>query len=141
MYMLEKGRYVVELTVREILKRSHFKNTNIAAGNNGLDRKVKWVHIVEIETFGHLLNGKEMILSTGVEWANDTGKSLFYLQQLLDFNASALCIELIGDNQSPPLEMRSEERRVGKECRAGWWKCHWKKRIVNNGRREGEEQI
>ena len=105
MYMLEKGRYVVELTVREILKRSHFKNTNIAAGNNGLDRKVKWVHIVEIETFGHLLNGKEMILSTGVEWANDTGKSLFYLQQLLDFNASALCIELIGDNQSPPLEM------------------------------------
>src|SRR5690554_8168705 len=22
--------------------------------------------------------------------------------------------------------MRSEERRVGKECRAGWWRCHGK---------------
>src|SRR5690625_584644 len=94
------GRFVVELTVKDILKRSYFKNTDIAAGHNGLDRKVKWVHIVEIATFGHLLNGEEMILSTGVEWANDTEKSLHYLKQLLDFNASALCIELSGDNQS-----------------------------------------
>src|SRR5690625_7966919 len=86
MYILEMGRYVVELTVKDILKRSYFKNTDIVAGHNGLDRKVNWVHIVEIATFGHLLNGEEMILSTGVEWANDTEKSLHYLKQLLDFN-------------------------------------------------------
>lgn len=105
MHILETGRYVVELTVKDILKRSYFKNTDIVAGHNGLDRKVNWVHIVEIATFGHLLNGEEMILSTGVEWANDAEKSLHYLKQLLDFNASALCIELSGDNQSPPPEM------------------------------------
>src|SRR5947209_18648317 len=25
-------------------------------------------------------------------------------------------------------ELRSEERRVGKECRSGWWACHLKKK-------------
>src|SRR5699024_12268826 len=29
-----------------------------------------------------------------------------------------------GVNQSPLLSMRSEERRVGKECRARWWTSH-----------------
>lgn len=95
----------MELTVKDILKRTYFKNTDIVAGHNGLNRKVNWVHIVEIATFGHLLNGEEMILSTGVEWANDKIKSLHYLKQLLDFNAAALCIELSEANQNLPPEM------------------------------------
>src|SRR5262249_58149710 len=27
------------------------------------------------------------------------------------------------------LQCRSEERRVGKECRAGWWGCHYKRKM------------
>src|SRR5688572_13540081 len=34
----------------------------------------------------------------------------------------------------PPAPARSEERRVGKECRSRWWADHWKKTT----RREGE---
>ncbi|WP_029266403.1 PucR family transcriptional regulator [Virgibacillus alimentarius] len=97
----------MELTIRAILQRSDFQDTEIVAGNKGLNRKVKWVHIVEIENFGHLLHGRELILSTGSEWANDKEKSLYYLQQLLDFKASGLCIDLNGRNQiqSLPTEM------------------------------------
>src|SRR5690606_40741196 len=28
----------------------------------------------------------------------------------------------------PRRSRRSEERRVGKECRSWWWRCHYKKR-------------
>ncbi|TXL66802.1 hypothetical protein FHP05_05370 [Cerasibacillus terrae] len=94
------------LTVKEILKRPHFQDVEILAGKKGLKRKVSWAHIVEINTFGHLLNGQEVILTTGMNWDNeDTEKCLHYLQQLLDHHASALCIELGTHMKNVPQEM------------------------------------
>lgn len=95
----------MELSIKDVLKRPHFQDTKVIAGNKGLNRKIKWVHIVEIETFGHLLNGQELILTTGGDWASDKDKSLHYLQQLLDHNASALCIELSENTESPSQNM------------------------------------
>ncbi|MEI3604327.1 PucR family transcriptional regulator [Pseudogracilibacillus sp. SE30717A] len=93
------------LIVRDILKRPFFKNTKLLAGQKGLDRAVNWAHIVEVAKFGHLLNGNEVILTTGLGWANNEEKSLSYLQQLLDYNASALCIELVIHVNSLPQKM------------------------------------
>ena len=56
------------LTVSDILKRKHFEHVEVVAGHNGLNRTVKWVHVVEVAKIHHLLNGKELILSTGVGW-------------------------------------------------------------------------
>jgi len=83
------------LKVNDMLRTTNFKNARILAGANGLNREVKWVHIVEITQIGHLLHGNEVILTTGIGWADDEEKSLAYLQQLLDHNVSALCIELV----------------------------------------------
>src|SRR5699024_5783369 len=94
--LLDKiGGDFMALDVSDILKRPFFKKSKILAGAKGLKRKVEWVHIVEIARFGHLLNGKEVILTTGLGWADDEEKSLSYLQQLLDYGATALCIELV----------------------------------------------
>lgn len=93
------------LLVSDILKRPFFENTKILAGRKGLNREVKWAHIVEIARFGHLLNGKEVILTTGIGWAHEDEKSLSYLQQLLDYNASALCIELVIHTKTLPKKM------------------------------------
>lgn len=82
------------LIVKDLLKRPHFERAEVLAGKNGLQRQVTWAHIVEIDTFGHLLHGQEVILTTGMGWADDEEKSLHYFQQLLDYEASALCIEL-----------------------------------------------
>src|SRR5690554_7767375 len=93
------------LLVKDLLNRPFFENVSILAGRNGLNREVKWSHIVEIARFGHLLNGKEVILSTGIGWAHDEEKSLSYLQQLLDYNASALCVELVFHTKELPQKM------------------------------------
>lgn len=84
----------VGLRVKDLLQRPHFEGIELLAGKDGLHRPIKWAHIVEIETFGHLLNGQEVILTTGMGWADDEEKSIHYVQQLLDYEASALCIEL-----------------------------------------------
>lgn len=82
------------LTVREALKRSPFANARLVAGSGGLDRQIRWVHILEISTLENLIYGNEMILATGVGFNLDTAQSVRYMEKLIQQNAACLCIEL-----------------------------------------------
>lgn len=83
-----------QLTVADILGRNHFENAIVAAGEEGLNRMVKWVHVVEVTNIRNLLNGKELILSTGVAWKEDEELFVSILQQLIENDAAGLCIEV-----------------------------------------------
>jgi purine catabolism regulator len=85
---------VLQLTVKEILERPLFQKAEAFASEEALNRIVKWVHIMEVTQVGHLLNGHELILCTGIGWHDDEALSLLFLQQLIDSGASGLCIEL-----------------------------------------------
>ncbi len=82
------------LMVKDILERKHFENVEIIAGEEGLGRLVKWVHVVEIINIRNLLNGSELILSTGVAWKDNHNIFLSLVQQLIDSDAAGLCIEI-----------------------------------------------
>ncbi|WP_027409698.1 PucR family transcriptional regulator [Anoxybacteroides tepidamans] len=83
-----------QFTVFDVLKRKHFQHTQVIAGHEGLHRTVKWVHVVEVTNINKLLNGKELILSTGVGWRENEELFLSFLQQLIECDASGLCIEI-----------------------------------------------
>lgn len=87
-------QYHFQLTVTDILKRKHFENIQFIAGQRGLYRVVKWVHVVEVTKIKSLLNGNELILSTGVGWRNDPQAFIAFLQELIESNASGLCIDM-----------------------------------------------
>lgn len=53
-------------SVEDILVRKYFEHAKVIAGHNGLSRQVKWVHVVEVTSIKNLLNGNELILSTGI---------------------------------------------------------------------------
>lgn len=82
------------LAVKDILNRKHFEMTKVIAGSEGLTRQVKWVHVVEVPNIKKLLNGNELILSTGVVWKDNDKQLLDFLQQLIDCGAAGLCIEI-----------------------------------------------
>ncbi|SFC70545.1 purine catabolism regulatory protein [Bacillus sp. OV322] len=82
------------ITIEEILKRKHFDKSCIAAGNHGIQRLVKWVHVVESTQVNHLLNGNELILTTGLGWKDDESLFMPFLQELIAAQASGICIEL-----------------------------------------------
>ncbi|MDQ0999677.1 purine catabolism regulator [Neobacillus niacini] len=84
----------VKLSVQEILNNKHFRHAKVIAGKTGLCRLVRWVHVMEVTSISNLLNGNELILSTGIGWRGnkDTFRSL--VQQSIDSNAAGLCIEL-----------------------------------------------
>jgi purine catabolism regulator len=78
----------VKLSVQEILNNKHFRHAKVIAGKTGLCRLVRWVHVMEVTSISNLLNGNELILSTGIGWRGnkDTFRSL--VQQSIDSNAA-----------------------------------------------------
>lgn len=83
-----------QLKVANILERKHFENALVVAGKEGVQRIVKWVHVVEVTNIRNLLNGQELILTTGVAWKNDENLFVTIVKQLLEYHAAGLCIEM-----------------------------------------------
>ncbi|MBA4536309.1 PucR family transcriptional regulator ligand-binding domain-containing protein [Bacillus aquiflavi] len=82
------------LSVEEILTRKHFECSEVVAGIDGVTRSVKWVHVVEVTNIKKLLNGQELILSTGVGWKENDALFRSFLLQLIESDAAGLCIEI-----------------------------------------------
>ncbi|MDE5414827.1 PucR family transcriptional regulator [Alkalihalobacterium chitinilyticum] len=93
------------ITIKEILQRKHFDKTEVVAGVDGLNRNVKWVHVVEVINIRKLLNGHELILTTGLGWKDNTALFISFLKQLIESNASGLCIELGTHTSNIPQEV------------------------------------
>src|SRR5690606_34546223 len=72
----------------------HFKDAKVIAGKHGLDRKVRWVHILETNDFDTFIHGEELILTTGVGIQLGLSSQVGFLKKLIQLNASCLCIEL-----------------------------------------------
>ncbi|ADC49865.1 transcriptional regulator, PucR family protein [Alkalihalophilus pseudofirmus OF4] len=91
------------ISIEEIVKRKHFDHIEVVAGALGLDRLVKWVHVVEVVQIKNLLRGHELILTTGLGFKDDPSLFVQFVKQLIDCEAAGLCIE-IGTNTStiPP---------------------------------------
>ncbi|MFG6149401.1 PucR family transcriptional regulator [Halobacillus sp. B23F22_1] len=81
-------------SIHTILGRDHFKCASVVAGNKGLDRLVKWVHVFEITEVRENLKGGELVLSTGFGWKENDELFLSLLEQLIERNVAGLCIEL-----------------------------------------------
>ncbi|PTX63358.1 purine catabolism regulator [Melghirimyces profundicolus] len=83
------------LTVAEILERPLFRHAKVVAGADGLDRPVRWVHVLEIMDGSSYVHGHEMILMTGVGLGRDKELKVKYIRELVESRVSALCIELV----------------------------------------------
>jgi len=99
--------YMVEfvLTVNDILKRKTFTSARVIAGSKGLTRQVKWSHILEVKEFESLINGGELILTTGVGLQLDHPTKHNYVKSLIEKNAAGICIEIGTYFNEIPIEL------------------------------------
>lgn len=86
------------MTVRAALDLEVFSRVAVTvyAGEDNLDRKVRWVHPTEIPDIAQFLNGGEMLLTAGLGIGPDPDKQRDYITRIADANAAVLILELGG---------------------------------------------
>ncbi len=82
------------IRVRNVLARPLLADAQLIAGEKGLGRLVRWVHILDIADVRSFIRGGEFILTTAVIVGHSEEKFRRYVQQLIEGGASALCVEL-----------------------------------------------
>jgi purine catabolism regulator len=74
----------------------------VVAGESGLDRPVRWVHITELTDPASFLKGGELVLTTGLPLPTQSSLVRRYVDELADIGAAALVIELVRRFHRPP---------------------------------------
>ncbi|ASW55848.1 PucR family transcriptional regulator [Plantactinospora sp. KBS50] len=83
-------------TVREVLDLGPLRRgaPRVLAGESSLGRRVRWVHVAEVPDIASLLDGGELVLTTGIGLpAEDAGLRAF-VDDLAEVGASGLVVEL-----------------------------------------------
>ncbi|MDA8228842.1 MAG: PucR family transcriptional regulator ligand-binding domain-containing protein [Desulfitobacterium hafniense] len=82
------------LTVAEIINRPLFQKAEIIAGKYGLDRAIRWVHVLETSENVSSLNGGELILSTGLALGSNESNLLDFVHKLIQRKTAGLCLRI-----------------------------------------------
>ena len=83
-------------TVRDVLALEPVRHGSprVVAGDAGLDRRVRWVHIAEVPDIAELLRGGELVLSTGIGLPADDEGLRRFVTELAGVGACGLVLEL-----------------------------------------------
>jgi PucR family transcriptional regulator, purine catabolism regulatory protein len=74
-----------------VLRRA---GVRVVAGADQLDRPVRWVHIAEIADIAQLINGGELLLTTGMGIDRTASAQRRYLTEIAEAGAAGLVVEL-----------------------------------------------
>lgn len=83
-------------TVAEILALPELRRgrPTVEAARHAIDRSVRWVHVAEVADIAHLLQGGELILSTGIALPSAAEALFRYISDLAAAQATGVVIEL-----------------------------------------------
>src|SRR5260370_1125655 len=90
---------VADLLDLDVIRRG---SPQVVAGS-GLGARVRWVHVLELADAAHLLQGGELVLSTGVALPAEPALLARYASDLAVAGASAPAAERIGGGCWPAL--------------------------------------
>jgi purine catabolism regulator len=82
---------VADLLDLDVIRRG---SPQVVAGSGGLGARVRWVHVLELADAAHLLQGGELVLTTGVALPAESGLLARYASDLAVAGVSALAVEL-----------------------------------------------
>ena len=83
-------------TLREVLLTAEIQRggPKVVAGARSLDRPVRWVHVSELADIAHLLEGGELILTTGIALPTERRELQRYAEALTQVGVAGVVIEL-----------------------------------------------
>jgi purine catabolism regulator len=82
---------VGDLLALDVIRRG---SPQVVAGADGLGARVRWAHVLELADAAHLLQGGELVLTTGVALPSEPALLARYALDLAAAGVSALAVEL-----------------------------------------------
>lgn len=85
----------------------------LVAGGSGVGNRVRWVHVAEVADIAHLLQGGELVLTTGIALPDDGPSLTRYVDELAGVGAAGLVVELVRrwSDALPPALLSAADRR------------------------------
>jgi PucR family transcriptional regulator, purine catabolism regulatory protein len=102
-------------TVRDVLRLGAVAEglPEVLAGGGALDRRVRWVHASDSAGVARLLDGGELLLSTGSGWPDDPAELRAFVDGLVQVGVAALVLELGTHYRWAPAVVVDAARRHG----------------------------
>lgn len=102
-------------TVREVLALDAFAagHPDVVASDAALDARVRWVHVSASADVARLLDGGELLLSTGQGWPSDPDALRAFVEGLAEAGLSGLVLELGAHYRYVPAAVVDAARREG----------------------------
>lgn len=102
------------ITVAEVLRMPELAvgMPRVLAGADGLDRTVRWVHVSEVADIAQLLQGGELILTTGIALPDDPAQLERYVADLAAAGARGIVVELGRHFARLPAQMAAAAERL-----------------------------
>jgi len=84
------------LTLRQVLELPIFRRAlpEVLAGADGLERELRWAHVVEMADPSDLLKGGELVLTTGIGAGDRERDQRRWISSLIQQGAAAVAVEL-----------------------------------------------
>ena len=102
-------------TVREVIALDAVAHggAEVLVGGDALDARVRWVHLSDSAGVARLLNGGELLLSTGSAWPSEPDELRRFIGELVDAGLSGLVIELGTHYREVPAVVVESAREQG----------------------------
>lgn len=102
-------------TVQDVLRLPVIVDAlpEVLAGSDALDSPVRWVHVSESLAVAKLLDGGELLLTTGAGWSKDPAELGRYIDDLVDVGVSGLVLELVQRYRAVPTAVLDACKRHG----------------------------
>lgn len=102
-------------TVREVMGLDAVAQgvPEVLVGGDALDARVRWVHVSDSAGVARLLNGGELLLSTGSAWPTGHDDLRRFIGELVDAGLSGLVVELGTAHRSLPIVVAETARDRG----------------------------
>jgi purine catabolism regulator len=80
------------MTIREALRLESLGTARVVAGEAGLDRLVRWTHVVDLPDLVPWVRAGQLLLTTGLSWPKADAEQRSQIRQLADKNLAAVML-------------------------------------------------
>ena len=101
------------MTVREALGIESLKTARVVAGESGLEREVRWTHVVDMPDPAPWVSAGQMLLTTGLSWPKAEAEQRSQIRELVAKDLAAIALAVPRYLEKFPAAARDEADRCG----------------------------